>query len=138
MSAMNQQTLEGDFSAALAVFTTGGKLEDFLGFFDDDALMVNEDTPFILDKASYRDHLNFLMSSIDRLEWAVRQPSFLAIDGSGVVSAELTVRGKPKNTGFRQRHGVMTALCYWDGKRWRGAALHTSTLLAHIHHASPG
>jgi hypothetical protein len=48
------------------------------------------------------------------------------------------VRGKPKNTGFRQRHGVLTAVCYWDGQRWRGANLHTSTLLSHIYHASPG
>jgi hypothetical protein len=135
---MNQQTLEREFTAALAVFEGKGTLDAFLDFFDDEALMVNEDIPFVLDKTAYRDHLGFLAASIDKLEWVLHKPAYLVIDGSAVVSAELTVRGKPKNAGFRQRHSVLTAVCHWDGKRWRGANLHTSTLLAHIHHASPG
>jgi hypothetical protein len=134
---MNRETLERDFMAAIAAFNAGGARAGFYDFIDDAALMVNEDIPFVLDKAAYRDHVEFLAASIDRMEWIIRAPRFRAADGSGIVSAEMTARGVAKTAGFRQRHGVLTAVCAWDGQRWRAVNIHTSTLLAHIHHASP-
>lgn len=135
---MDTQSLERAFSDALAVFTGTGTYDAFYDFFDDDALLVNEDIPFILDKTAYRDHMGFLDENMDTLEWVLRQPNYQVFGDTGLVSAELTVRGKPKSQGFRQRHSVLTAVCYWDGTNWRGANLHTSTLLAHIYHMSPG
>ncbi len=135
---MDAQTLERDFSSALAVFTGDGSYDDFFAFFEDDALLVNEDIPFILDKDAYKDHMGFLAENMSMLEWIVREPRYQVYGDTGIVSAELTVRGKPNNAGFRQRHSVMTAVCHWNGSAWRGANLHTSTLLAHIYHMSPG
>jgi hypothetical protein len=135
---MNIQTLERDFNKAVSVFTDDGSYDDFYGFFDADALMVNEDNPFIMDQAAYQDHMSFLADSMDTLEWVIRQPTFQVFADTGLVTAELTVRGKPKNDGFRQRHCVMSAVCYWNGSKWRAANLHTSTLLAHIYQMSPG
>lgn len=134
---MNQQTLERDFMAAIAAFNAGGARAGFYDFVDDAALMVNEDIPFVLDKAAYRDHIEFLAASIDRMEWIIRDPRYRVAEGSGIVSAEMTARGVAKTAGFRQRHGVLTAVCAWSGQRWRAINIHTSTLLAHIYHASP-
>ena len=135
---MNEQSLQRDFTKALAVFTGDGTYDDFYQFFDSEALMVNEDNPFILDKDSYQDHITFLDSNMESLEWVLRETRYQVFGDTGLISAELTVRGKPKSQGFRQRHSVLTAVCYWDGSQWRGANLHTSTLLAHIYQMSPG
>ncbi|MDG2243306.1 MAG: nuclear transport factor 2 family protein [Rhodospirillaceae bacterium] len=135
---MDTQTLERDFNNAFSVFTGEGNYEDFYGFFDPDALMISEDNPFIMDQIAFRDHMSFLASNMEILEWVLRQPTYQVFNDTGLVTADLTVRGKPKSHGFRQRHSVLSAICYWNGSEWRGANLHTSTLLAHIYEMSPG
>ena len=135
---MNKRTLEDQFNKAISVFTQKGEYQDFFDFFNEDALIVNEDIPFVLDKPSYQDHIKFLANSMQNLEWVLRRPEFHLFENTGLVTADLTVRGKPTNAGFRQRHCVLSAVCYWKEAKWHGANLHTSSLLSHIYHMSPG
>lgn len=135
---MNNKTLENQFNKAISIFTKQGNYSDFFDFFDEDALIVNEDVPFVLDKPSYQDHIEFLAASMQNLEWVIRRPEYLVFEDTGLVTAELTVRGKPLNHGFRQRHCVLSAVCYWKDDKWHGANLHTSSLLSHIYEMSPG
>ena len=135
---MNNETLENNFNKAISAFTNNGNIEDFYNFFDKESLMINEDIPFILDKESYKDHINFLKNNMSNLEWVIRKPVFQVFENTGLITAELTIRGKPENQGFRQRHSVLSCVCYLSENNWKCATLHTSTLLSHINHASPG
>jgi hypothetical protein len=57
---------------------------------------------------------------------------------SGIVSAYFNQRGKPKDSGFRQRAGYVTAVCVNDAGRWRALGLHFGALAGNIIAASPG
>lgn len=136
---MNLTTLEAAFREAFAVFWGKGTIEDFYGFFDERGAFVDEDSPFLLDKKLFQDHVDFhVKGNWDALEWIPREPRFQVIGRTGIVTCYFTLRGKPRDSGFRLRHGVCSALCYWDGRQWRGATLHLDPLLGHIRDASPG
>jgi hypothetical protein len=135
---MDARSLEAAFTKAFAVFQGKGSIDDFYAWFDDAAFMLDEDTPFVLDKALFREHVGFHLGMWERLEWIPRDPKFEVVDGTGIVSTYFTFRGKPKGSGFRLRHGVCTVLCHWDGREWRAGMLNIDTLLGHIVDASPG
>jgi hypothetical protein len=131
-------SLQADFESAFAVFRGNGSIDDLYAFFDDAGFMIDEDVPFLLDKAQFREHLGFHLSGVwSKLEWIAREPRFDVWGTTGVVSAYFTLRGKPRDAGFRLRHGLCTVGCYWDGQRWRGATLNLDPLSGHIEDASP-
>jgi hypothetical protein len=137
---MDQTTLARDFDRAFGAFWGNGTKQDFYDFFDDRALMIDEDNPIVMDKPAFVDHIEFHLSGIwESMNWKPRQHAVAVFDGTGLVSGQFTFRGKPKNSGYRQRHGNFSVVCYWDTgtKRWRGAKLHLSPLLSHIYHNSP-
>lgn len=138
---MNQETLQSAFKAAFAVFWGAGAIEGFLAFIDDDALIIDEDNPFVLDKTAFKDHLDFhLGGNWEALGWKAWKPDFRIVGETGLISSNFTLRGKPKDSGFRQRHGVISVVCHFDSgsRQWKAGTLHLSPLLSHIHHASPG
>jgi hypothetical protein len=136
---MNAASLETAFREAFGVFWGEGTIERFYDWFDDDAFLIDEDTPFVLSKALFREHVDFhLAGQWTKLEWKPREPKFEVIGTTGLISAYFTLRGKPKDSGFRLRHGVCTVLCHWDGTRWRAGMLNIDPLLGHIVDASPG
>ena len=136
---MDAKTLEGDFRKGFGVFWGKGVLADFFAFLDDAGFMIDEDTPFVLDKAQFKEHVEFHMSGIwSALEWIPRDPRFDVFGNTGVVSTYFTLRGKPKDSGFRLRHGFCSVVCQWNGSAWRAGALNIDPLLGHIVDASPG
>jgi hypothetical protein len=136
---MDTASLEAAFRKAFGVFWGKGTIEDFYAFFDDAGFMIDEDTPFVLTKALFKEHVDFHLAGMwTQLEWIPREPKFDVIDTTGLISTYFTLRGKPTDAGFRLRHGVCTVLCHWDGKEWRAGLLNIDPLLGHIHDASPG
>lgn len=135
---MDATSLEAAFRKAFAVFWGKGTIEEFYAFFDDAGYMIDEDTPFVLDKGLFREHVDFHLGGMwTSLEWIPREPKFEVIGTTGVVSTYFTLRGKPKNAGFRLRHGVCTVCCHWDGTQWRAGMLNIDPLSGHIVDASP-
>lgn len=135
---MDATSLEAAFRKAFGVFHGQGTLDDFYGFFDDGGFMIDEDTPFVLGKPEFREHVDFHVSGPwTKLEWIAREPRFDVHGSTGVVSTYFTLRGKPKDAGFRLRHGLCTVICGWDGRGWRGLALNLDPLSGHIVDASP-
>lgn len=135
---MDTSTLEAQFRAALAVFWGQGSVERLFEFLDDRGAFVDEDTPFVLGKADFRDHVDFhLKGNWQSLEWVPRELRSRVTGTTGIVTCYFTLRGKPRGAGFRLRHGVCSALCFWDGHRWHAATLHLDPILGHVLGASP-
>ncbi|HYC01928.1 MAG TPA: nuclear transport factor 2 family protein [Azospirillaceae bacterium] len=136
---MDIETLGRGAAEALTAMTDRDRVEACLGFFRDDALFVLEDTPFILDKEGFRGHMAFhLGTAWEWVELKTWRPDARIFGATGLFTADFTLRGKPRNSGFRQRHGALSLVCHHDGQGWRGLKLHLSTLLSQIHEASPG
>jgi hypothetical protein len=116
----------------------GGDVEGFLALRHDRAVVIDEDSPFVLDKALFREHVDFHLSGMwTALEWLPREPKFEVIGTTGVVSTYFTLRGKPKDAGFRLRHGLCTVCCNWDGAQWRAGMFNIDPLSGHVVDASP-
>lgn len=138
---MDKTSLERDWRAAFAPLTGGGDRQRFLNFFDPAARFVDEDNPFIMDYGQFADHLAFHGSGIwESFTWKPRDPVVQVFGSTGLVSGNFTLRGKPADAGYRQRHGVFTVVCAYDAARksWTGLCLHFSPMLSHIHSNSPG
>lgn len=163
--ALNRRTMIGGTAAMVALFPAarlvaaepGGNLETaFRGAFDapandpaalirarlsflaEEALAVDHDVPFPLDRAAYADHLGFRAANAERLEVKLQDIRARAQGGTGIASAFFIERSKPKNAGYRLRAGYCTAVCARDKGRWRAIGFHMGPLSGQLIDASPG
>jgi ketosteroid isomerase-like protein len=123
--------------AAALTTALGGDAAARLAFLHDDALIVDHDVPFPMEKAAYADHLGFHTQSWEKVEVKLHGLETRVHGATGIVSAYFIQRGKPKDAGFRLRAGYCTAVCARDGGRWRALSLHMSPLSSQIIDASP-
>ena len=135
---MDISTLEKDFRRGFGVFWNAGTVDEFFAFIDEQAVAIDEDHPFIMNKARFRDHIEFHLGLWDSIAWIPYETRFDVEGDAGIVSTAFTLRGKPKGSGFRLRHGLATVACHHDGSRWRAVALTFDALVGHIERASPG
>ena len=138
---MDEVSLDRDFRKAFGTFLGEGNIEAFYDFFEAGGFFVDEDNPFLLNKADFQDHRDFHASGIwEFMDWKPRNLDLRTFGSSGLVSCNFTYRGKPKSGGYRQRHGICTIVCHFDKVvgRWKGICMHLSPLLSHLHHNSPG
>jgi len=136
---MDATSLEAAFRRAFGVFWGKGTIDAFYDFLDEEGSFVDEDTPFVLNKALFREHVDFHLGGMwSSLEWIPREPRFDVFGTTGLVSTYFTLRGKPKDAGFRLRHGLCTVVCHWDGRQWRAGLVNLDPLSGHIVDASPG
>jgi ketosteroid isomerase-like protein len=103
----------------------------------DDAIVIDHDVPFPLDKAEYRDHAEFEAQAWERVETLFSQSQVAMHGDTAIFSAYFIQRGKPKNAGFRLRAGYCTAVCARTPDGWRVLGLHMSPLSSQIIDASP-
>ena len=111
---------------------------DRLALLPDDALVIDHDIPYPLDRAGYADHLDFHTGNWERIETRFHELRSAIHGSTGIVSAYFIERGKPKNAGFRLRAGYCTAVCALENGQWRALGLHLSPLAGQITDASPG
>ena len=138
---MNEASLREAFAKTFDGFRRAESKAAFLSFFDERALFVDEDNPVPMDKAGFADHLDFHTSGVwESIGWKPRDEAVKVFGTTGLVTGHFTVRGKPKNAGFRQRHGNFSVICAWDAssRSGRGLKLAQSPLLSHRHHMAPG
>ena len=139
---MNEANLKSDFGAAFGVLLGGGgSLDALLDFCAEEGAFVWDDIPFPLDKPGLADHLAFLHGSghWDAYQLAPQTFSYAVHGELGTVSGYYNSRGKPKDSGFRQRPGFLSVVCGWDERagKWRALNIQMSPLLSQVLDASP-
>jgi ketosteroid isomerase-like protein len=135
---MNRASLEQAFRSGFGVFWNAGTVDQFFAFIDDRAVAIDEDHPFIMDKAQFRDHIQFHLGSWESFTWVPYETRFDVEGDTGIVSTAFTLRGKPKGSGFRLRHGLATVVCHHQPAGWKAVALTFDALIGHLERASPG
>lgn len=136
---MNTDQLAADFRQGFALFGSGGTLDNLMSFIDERCVILDEDLPFPMTKAQYRDHLEFRQSNWESMAWMPYDTRYDVEGQTGIVSTGFTIRGKPRGSGFRLRHGLATVVCHYeDGLgSWQAVSLTMDPLLGHIEGASP-
>jgi|TARA_Y100000814_G_scaffold291936_1_gene269392 ketosteroid isomerase-like protein len=120
-----------------------GDLDKFFGYFDDESETLDEDYPWRMNKADFVDHINFHamgggIGMWEFFEWIPREVNYKVWGSTGHISGFSTFRGKPKDSGFRQRFMGFTITFHHDGERWKLVSWHQSVLAGRINGASPG
>ena len=115
-------------------------VEGFAAFFADDSEILDEDFPWRMSKTEFFDHLGFHMKPPglwESFEYVTRETNAKVWGTTGHVSGYSTLRGKPRDAGFRQRFmGFTTTWFHADGA-WRLVSWHQSPLTSRIEGASP-
>ncbi len=145
VSAMDPeaQSLEEAFRIAIHGWRSSGRSADLLAFLHDEALVIESDTPFVLDKTAYANHLGFHRGGDgtpglwEAIDWVAKDVKYALLGRTGIVSGGFSIRGKPRSAGFRLRHGNFSMLCVWDGQQWRALAVTLSPMQSHVLEASP-
>ncbi len=118
----------------------GGDLEGFYGSMHTDFVMIDEDSPYRMNKAEFQDHIGFHVSGLwERFEWLPLAAQAGAFGDSGSVVGTATFRGKPRDAGFRIRHLLFAQT--WTRNRagaWELLLWHQSPVDGHSIDVSPG
>jgi ketosteroid isomerase-like protein len=129
---------EDAFKAFVQTLATGD-LESFYATIHDSATIIDEDIPFRLTKAGFKDHIDFHVGGIwEGFSWQDRNPNFRVWGNTGMVASFATFRGKPVDSGYRQRHMAFTQGWHKFDEGWRLISWHQSPFDGHILEASPG
>jgi len=115
----------------------GGDLESFYRVMAEDLVIFDEDIPWRFDKADFVDHIGFHIGVWDAFEWVPRELRFQTRGTTGIVSGYATFRGKPKDSGFRQRFMGFTQTWVQDDAGWTMVCWHQGPLHGQIEGASP-
>ena len=134
---MSEKSLEQAFRGLADALATGDQ-ERFYGVMLPDAMIMDEDLPFRVDRAGFQDHIAFHVSDIwEGFAWKPDRVSFSAMGDSGAVAGFSMFRGKPRDAGFRLRPMLFTqGWARLDGE-WRLASWHQSPIIGHVQQQSP-
>ena len=136
------KTLEHAFKEFTDSFNEGN-FDKHWALFHEDSVILDEDIPWRFSKADQMDHINFHLTSggkglWESAQWVPREMNVLVIGDTGHISGFSTMRGKPRDAGFRQRFMGFTQT--WvrgaDGS-WLMLCWHQSVLAGRIEGASP-
>jgi hypothetical protein len=115
-----------------------GDLEGFYGAMLGDAVILDEDLPFLVDKKGFQDHIAFHgPANWDGFAWKPRDIRVAVANGAGSVVGFAMFRGKPKDAGFRLRPMMFSQGWAWMEGRWRMASWHQSPIIGHVSQQSP-
>jgi ketosteroid isomerase-like protein len=112
-------------------------LTTFYSLMDEAMVIFDEDIPWRFSKADFVDHIAFHIPMWESFQWVPRELRFQTYGPTGIVSGYATFRGKPKDTGFRQRFMGFTQTWVNDNGSWRLVCWHQGPLHGQIDGASP-
>lgn len=134
----DDESLRAAFAALTKALGTGD-LDGFYGLIDENAYIFDEDIPFLLSKADFKNHIDFHLTGIwESFAWVPRGPEIRAFGDTGIVAGFTVFRGKPKDAGFRQRHIAFTQGWARRGGDWKLINWHQSPIDGHVLEGSPG
>ena len=123
--------------AALVSALNGGDAAGFAALLHAETTVIDEDTPFVLDRAGFLEHLGFHATVWERFHWLVREVRFARIGDTGLVAGGATFRGKPLDAGYRLRHLLFTQAWVAEAGTWRLVQWHLSPVAGFVTGASP-
>jgi hypothetical protein len=137
---MDATTLEAAFRRGFAVYGAGGSVDDLAAFLAPGALVVADGHTQVLDREQYRDTVAFETGLAESCVLRTYDERFDVEGETGIVSAAYTLRSKPRDSGFRLRHGYLTVICHYDGatRAWQAVGVTFDPVAGHIDRASPG
>jgi ketosteroid isomerase-like protein len=131
-------TLKEAFDAltrALAI----GDLARFYGLIRPDAVIMDEDLPFRVDRAGFEDHIAFHGPlNWEGFAWKPHDIRFVENGATGLVAGFAMFRGKPKDSGFRLRPMMFSQGWSCGSEGWRITTWHQSPVVGHVSVPSPG
>jgi ketosteroid isomerase-like protein len=137
-AAATDDSLRAAFAALTRALGTGD-LDGFYALIDDGAYIFDEDIPFLMSKGDFKNHIDFHLTGIwESFAWVPRGPEIRAFGDTGIVAGFTVFRGKPKDSGFRQRHIAFTQGWARRGGEWKLVNWHQSPVDGHILEGSPG
>lgn len=132
---------------AEATAAPDGLREAFLALLDpvtretmlaENAIVIDSDAPFPMTRAEHLDHLAFHRPLWEQRAWHPYDLSTKTAGETGIVTAYLMDRGKPKGAGFRIRPTYCTAIFARTPAGWRAIGLHLGPLSGQLADISPG
>ena len=134
--------LSADLQNAFQALTNAlakGDLDGFYGLMLDDAMIMDEDLPFRVDKAGFQAHIAFHgPENWEGFAWKPSTPRFAVNGATGVVTGFAMFRGKPRDAGFRLRPMMFSQGWARLPEGWRLASWHQSPIIGHVSRQSPG
>lgn len=131
------ETLEKAFAELVAALGKGD-LDGFFGAILPDAVIVDEDLPFRVDRAGFQDHIAFHAGGPwEGFAWKPGDVRFHTLGSAGSVTGFAMFRGKPRDAGYRLRPMLFTQGWVRGTAGWRIASWHQSPIVGHINRPSP-
>jgi hypothetical protein len=125
--------------AALTNALAKGDLAGFYGAMLPDAMIMDEDLPFRVDKAGFQGHIAFHgPDNWEGFAWKPQDMRFAVADKTGVVAGFAMFRGKPRDAGFRLRPMMFSQGWVNDDGSWKMTSWHQSPIVGHANGQSPG
>ena len=135
---MTIASLEAAFEALTAALARGD-LDAFYGVMLPDAMIMDEDLPFRVDKAGFQAHIAFHgPDNWEGFAWKPSSPRFAVSGSTGVVAGFAMFRGKPRDAGFRLRPMLFSQGWTQAASGWRLASWQQSPVIGHVTTQSPG
>lgn len=116
-----------------------GDLAGFYGLILPDAVIMDEDLPFRVDRAGFEAHIAFHgPANWEGFAWKPSDMRYVEHQDTGSVVGFAMFRGKPRDAGFRLRPMMFSQ--GWSRTRdgWRLSTWHQSPVVGHVSAQSPG
>ena len=135
---MSEQALKAAFESLSNALATGD-LAGFYGLMHPNAVVIDEDIPFLGRRAEFEQHIDWHISGIwESFSWNPKTPRFIARENGGAVVGNAIFRGKPIDSGYRQRYLFFSQGWVKTDNLWQMVSWHQSTLDGHVLNGSPG
>jgi hypothetical protein len=132
-----EQSLRTAFDA-LVVALTKGDLAGFFGAILPDAMIMDEDLPFRVDRAGFEAHIAFHgPNNWEGFAWKPHDVRFVEAGNSGAAAGFAMFRGKPRDAGFRLRPMLFTQGWTRTTAGWKIASWQQSPVIGHVTRQSP-
>jgi ketosteroid isomerase-like protein len=135
---MSIETLRSAFDSLTAALAKGD-LPGFYGMMLPDAVIMDEDLPFRVDRAGFQAHIAFhTQDNWESFAWRPHDVRFAVAGNTGVAAGFAMFRGKPRDAGFRLRPMMFSQGWTREKDTWRLASWQQSPIVGHVTAQSPG
>ncbi|WP_439533366.1 YybH family protein [Polymorphobacter sp.] len=135
---MTVAQLQGAFQAMVDALAKGD-LDGFYGAILSDAMIMDEDLPFRVNKEGFQAHIAFHgPDNWEGFAWKPSDTRFAVAGNTGVITGFAMFRGKPRDAGFRLRPMLFSQGWSQTAAGWKLVSWQQSPVIGHVTTQSPG